>query len=233
MTSSSGEHPSIIAKGIRAMDVDRFDQLTRKTAGVNRRRFGHVLAALGLVWGFGARAGVDESAAKGKKKKKHKHKKRKKKGPSQSSPVTGSCGFNSKRCGTECVPLNYCCTSSECGVGAACLDGTCLCLSGFKACRGACVDQDDCCCPPGLACLPNGSCATVCTSDAQCGSTCECSDPLVSTEGPEYCRVPSDGNCDDIPLVCANTAGCPPNFACIVTFCGPTTSNRCIPLCSP
>jgi hypothetical protein len=224
MISTKREHPSIITKAVRVKDANRFDQLSRMRAGLSRRRFGRVLTVLGLVWGMGALTGDDETAAKAKKKKKRK----KKKGPSHVS-----CGSNSKRCGTECVPLNHCCTSSECGAGAACLDGTCLCLSGFKACQGACVAQDDCCCPPGLACLPNGSCATVCTSDEQCGSTCECTDPLVSTEGPQYCRIPSDGNCEDIPLVCANTAGCPPNFACIVTFCGPTTSNRCVPLCSP
>ena len=54
------------------------------------------------------------------------------------------------------------CAGVTCKDNEECVDGSCQCLTGFKECRGECVQKDDCCsdddCPSGSTCLANGTC---------------------------------------------------------------------------
>jgi hypothetical protein len=181
------------------MDGQQFDRLTQQlTLALTRRRFGAVLAALGLSAGLAM-----ESRAKPKKKKKKKAKGCKNGavkcgktcvdtatnaahcgGCGQACPSgqacaggacqTGGCSGDREPCGGACVNLDndeqHC---GECGRACAgdltCLDGDCGCADGTK-CGDACVDLDD----DDAHC---GQCNLACQGELTClGGDCGCAD---------------------------------------------------------
>jgi hypothetical protein len=85
-------------------------------------------------------------------------------------------------------------------------------------------------CGAGAYCLPNGSCATTCTTGEECAAGCFCSAPSV--EGTRRC-IELLESCDAFPQPCTSTAQCPRGRHCQFTLCGPGNihSDRCVPLC--
>ena len=97
---------------------------------------------------------------------------------------------------------------------------------GGDGCGGSCGR-----CTAGQACLPNGSCATVCDELADCATGCSCNGANI--EGMKTCGAPGF-TCEGFPQVCTGTAACPPGQTCTLTGCGQGGSieSRCIPLCA-
>ena len=199
------------------MDHDAFDRLTQQFGRVlSRRRFGAVLAALGLGAGLGA-----ETRAKPKKKKKKKPK---------------GCKNGAVNCGSACVDTQtnaaHCggCGRS-CGAGQACAGGACQtggCPGDRELCGAECVNLDndelhcgECgrACGGDLTCL-NGACG--CASGTQCGTRCADLDDDDAHCG--QCDRPCQGD-----LTCSNgRCGCASGTECgsaCVNF--QTNSNNC------
>jgi hypothetical protein len=163
------------------MDAQHFDRLTLQlTSALSRRRFGSVLAALGIATGFGVALEAEA------KKKKAKNKKPKK------------CKKGTIKCGKKCVnpqtnALNCGRCGQRCGENRACVDGQCQtgCPGEQILCGALCVDprdNDDHCggcnnpCADPLTCV-DGECA--------CAGTI-CDGECVNTDtDPEHC-----GGCD-------------------------------------
>jgi hypothetical protein len=110
----------------------------------------------------------------------------------------------------------------------------CVAESAAATCAGRCGTWANNCglavacpgCPTGQDCLANGSCATNCASDLECG-TCFCGNADI--EGQKYCDV-DVGICSGRPTSCASTRQCPPGQHCV--YCGSAQSDpRCYPLC--
>jgi hypothetical protein len=160
------------------VDADRFDDLLRfVSASPSRRGMARALGAAALAGMFGQLVGINDLAAKKKKKKKCKASKGK------------------KKCGKKCISLSSCCTSADCGGGATCQNGSCLCPTGQKPCQGACISQESCCVACGeLGVCENGSC--VCLTG---GKACE-------------------GSCIPVGNCCAST-DCGPNAVCANGTC--------------
>lgn len=185
------------------MDADRFDAVIRRWGDPTRR----ALFGTWLGGGLAGLFGLAHAEAKKKRKKKKK------------------CKGGTKKCGKKCIPQTSCCTSADCGGGATCQNGTCLCPSGHNDCQGACVPEDACCpactggqvcvdetceCPAGQpdcggACCAPASCIddACCPTDRICGTVCcaaeqICADPetAVCEEGQGSC--PAGANiCED------------------------------------
>lgn len=183
------------------MDGQQFDRLTlRLSQATSRRRFGAVLAALGL----GATLSMPREAVAKRKKKKKKPK---------------ACAGGTVRCGTVCVntksnALHCGGCGNRCGNNNACVDSTCQggCPGNQILCVGLCVDPGDneehCgdCdtkCTGDLTCL-NGQCG--CADGTRCGNEC------VNTQtDPDHC-----GGCNTPP--CANNETCQ-GGQCVATGC--------------
>jgi hypothetical protein len=91
----------------------------------------------------------------------------------------------------------------------------------------------NCGCPTGLTCMANGGCAPTCpgVGEPGCPEGCRCVGPEV---GNGYRCLPGGVRCEAFPLVCENTAACPPGSFCQLDACyGPSggRQNRCMPLC--
>ena len=163
------------------MDADRFDALLRSLAAMPSRR--DVLRGLGGAGiGLGSLRLSTVVAAKKKRKRKKKRKK---------------CKGGTKKCGKTCVPSTGCCSSSDCGTGATCVNGTCNCPSGFKNCESECIPAGQCCeaCPGDKACA-EGVCA--CPANAPF----ECPGDACFREGQ-----------------CCVTEACPVGFECVDGLC--------------
>jgi len=186
------------------MDQHPFTALTRSVRGVpSRRDVLHGLAAAGL--GLAALRLPDAVTAKKKRKKKSK----KTDTQQQCTPncVERTCGNDG--CGGSC---------GGCGANQVCHGGTC-CVpeSRGDTCAGRCGTRTNNCgqpvacatCAAGQQCLSNGSCAIVCTDNADCPSTCGgCSNPDV--EGAHHCI----GDFVRPEVFCTSTTDCPPGSHC-------------------
>jgi hypothetical protein len=151
------------------MDGHQFDRLTQQLGeALSRRRFGAVLAALGLGTGFGA--ATRAKPKKGKKKKK------------KPKP----CAAGTARCGAACVDIQsnaqHCGGCNQpCPGGQSCGGGQCQpggCEGNQERCGGNCVnlntDEQHCgecnrACNGDLTCL-DGDCA--CAAGTRCGTAC-------------------------------------------------------------
>jgi hypothetical protein len=145
-----------------------------------RRAFG--VAAGGLAANI---LGLTASAKKKKRKKK--------------------CKGGKRKCGKKCIPKANCCTDADCGGGATCQDGTCLCPNGERECEGTCIPDDICC--PGEACGQNCACRRTVEGTGFCvqsGILIEC----VQCNSSAECEA--DDQC--VPLNCTGsvTATCMP-----------------------
>jgi hypothetical protein len=184
------------------MESRRFDALVRSIDLRAPRRaaltaLGGGLAALLL------RHNVDNAEAK----KKHKHKKKRKK---------KTCKSGTKKCGTTCVPTANCCANADCGEGAICQLGTCICPDeGDVACGQSCVDlatDPSHCGACGHACmLPNSSScfhgACECSGAAnECPAGCTCA---ARFEGGFACTGGKP-----IGQECGDNEDCPPEKIC-------------------
>lgn len=152
-----------------AMDPQQFDRLTQQfSRALTRRRFGAVLAALGLGAGIAA-----QSSAKPKKGKKKKKKPK-------------PCASGTLRCGSACVDAQsnaqHCGGCNQpCPSGQSCSAGQCRggdCQGAQVRCGGQCVnpntDEQHCgacgnACTGELTCL-TGQCG--CAEDTRCGNDC-------------------------------------------------------------
>jgi hypothetical protein len=194
------------------MDGARFDRLTQQLGhGLNRRRFGALLAALGVGGGLGA-----ASSTKLKAKKKGK---KKKKAP--------TCPAGTVLCGGACVdtqadPANCGSCGNRCGnnqtcVGGQCRGGGCVdtqsnaqhCGGCGNACQGAltCI-SGQCGCAAGTKC--GNQCVNTQTDDANCGS---CGNGCTSgkrcqggqcVDQPECTSQAQCGGSSSNDLVCRN-----------------------------
>jgi hypothetical protein len=61
----------------------------------------------------------------------------------------------------------------------------------------------------GQQCLSNGSCAIVCSDDADCLFGCGCSNPDI--DGARHCI---GGRLEPMPVLCTRTADCPQGSHC-------------------
>jgi hypothetical protein len=134
------------------MDGSRFDTWTRRGLGAPAGGFVAALFGLGVL---------DNANAKKKRRKKKRRKK--------------ACPSSTKACGGAWIPQASCCANAECGSGAACIDGACVCLSGFAECNDDCIPEDDCCtdddCPASAPCQ-EGVCVCPRAGDVACGDDC-------------------------------------------------------------
>jgi hypothetical protein len=217
------------------MDAQRFDCLTLKlSSALSRRRFGSVLAALGLAAGFG---GALESEGK---KKKGKNKKPKK------------CKKGTIKCGKKCVnpknnALNCGRCGQRCGISRACVDGQCQtgCPGDQILCHELCVDPSDnvdhcgrcnnpcadpltcvdgkCVCADGEVC--DGDCVDLQTDREHCGScghacggdeTCNAGECSSAVACHTSCRP--DQICESNP--------CPCSIHCGSGLCGDCCSDQ-------
>jgi hypothetical protein len=161
------------------MDDERFDAWTRRAFGV---------AAGGLAATILGLTATDDVDAKKKKRKKKK------------------CKGGKKKCGKKCIPKSNCCTDADCGGGATCQDGTCLCLAGERECEGTCIPEDVCC--PGEA----------------CGENCSC---RRTVEGTGFCV---QGGILIACVQCNSSAECEAGDQCVQQNCGGATA-VCVPPC--
>jgi hypothetical protein len=174
------------------MDSARFDALLRSFNRGSRRATFRLLAGA-VMGGLVPRLVFIDANAKRKRKK------RKKK--NQKALCTPTCDgrpCGDDGCGASC---------GSCGTGSVCAEGSCLCLSGYKACQGACIPQSDCC---TAADCPAGS-----------GRTCQ-SGSCLCPNGQQD----SGGVCADPPPCRGAGGSCPFNgidTSCCSNFCfGPT-----------
>jgi hypothetical protein len=202
------------------VDADRFDLLARSLVTSSRRGLSRALAGLGIVGGLSPLLAVTDAEAKKKRKKKKK-----------------KCKKSQKKCGKKCIPKTSCCTSADCGGGATCQNGACLCPSGQKDCQGACVPEDDCCpactggrvcvaetceCPTGQqdcqgTCIPNDECCPACAAGQVCDSGfCVCAADTIDCG--EFCCDPADEIChvEDGFIQTCEAGGCPATDWCNV-----------------
>lgn len=196
------------------LDGSAFDTLTRSLlAGASRRRLAGMLGALGL--------GVLGTGLTTEAKRKHKkHKKRTK--PSCTPQCAGkTCGDDG--CGASC---------GACSSGQTCQDGTCACVPEPQSttCGGQCATKTNncgqsvtCSCLGTRTCLSNGTCAQLCTSNADCPSSCSgCGGQL--TDPQRYCLY--EAACVNL-ATCDTTNDCPLGYQCL--SCGP--DSRCAAMC--
>lgn len=202
------------------MDSQRFDDLLRSLAsGLSRRAtIGAALSGLFASSSLG-QLGEDADARKRRKKKKKK-----------------KCKGGTKKCGKKCIPTTTCCSSSDCGNGGTCANGSCNCASGFKDCNGACIADDQCCasCPGDTVCT-EGDCVcpddapfdcpgNVCVPGSQCCDTSDCSTGQTCDQGFCICSAGEIACgalcCDQSDEICKVDDENPP--ACQAGLC-PTT----------
>lgn len=188
------------------MGQSRFDAALRLLANSTGRRA--ALHSLGVAT-VATLADLGLGSVSARKKKKHKKKKHKRCTPSCVGKVCGDDG-----CGGVC--------GVACSVDLVCQDGTCVCASGV-----ACQTR---CCRSGQVCLANGDCARICTSAADCPSTCDCA--FVGLDGQRYC-IPSGLTCSQVPQVCGGptTPPCPQDHECLFLLTC-FSESRCVPFCS-
>jgi hypothetical protein len=184
------------------LDGENSDRLCRHLTTPPTRRG----ALMGLVGGTLSLLGLADATAKKKKKKK-------KKGG-------GDGGTNG---GASCTPN---CAGRDCGDPDGCggrCQGPCfaceVCVNG--ACQPGCAD--------GL-CLANNTCADECAGGDLCPEACTCLPHiLVGNPAGDIC-IQASNRCDT--PACASDATCPPGEACMRTFCGMSSANRCFPVCA-
>jgi hypothetical protein len=210
------------------MDGDRFDDWTRGLTAVRSRRTLTRILGGGALLASLVAVGLGEAAAKGKGKGKKKPRKK---------PV---CLCSAAGCTSQKVKkpskliqqdprCNYAgrCTTNPCAAGALPPGSPppgCSPQPDATTCAGLCGERLNNCnqpvacpCPSGLTCLPNGTCARLCTAEAECaGCTPGDSCSLPSTEGQRLCIV-GDIFCQNRPScdpANPTTSGCPVGFAC-------------------
>lgn len=181
------------------MDSERFDRVAKTLALAGTRRgVVRLLAVLPFAGVLAERLGEDASAAGRRKRRKAKHRHQTGKDKEHRKGKRKGKGK-----GTEpCRPASFAET----------------CAPGCGKRRNNCNQPVDCPCPSGLTCLPNGTCARVCTVDADCAdctpANSQCSRP--SFEAQKLCTP--DQLCSNLQTCDpANTTGCPQGFACIPT----------------
>jgi hypothetical protein len=180
------------------MDQHHIAAWTRSVRSLpSRRDVVRALAGAGL--GLSALRLSDSVAAKNKKKRKKKSCRR-----NCTDRVCGNDG-----CGGSC---GVCAASQVCHGGSCCVPE-----SRGATCAARCGTWTNNCgqsvicstCETGQQCLSNGSCAIVCTGNADCSGTCGgCSNPSV--EGPSHCI----GDLVRPQVQCTSTTDCPPGSHC-------------------
>jgi hypothetical protein len=185
------------------MKTQRFADLLRcLIVGISRRSLLAGLAA-GMM-GLPPGALGPKAVAKKHHKRKRKHRSCKK------NCASKTCGPDG--CGGRC---------GACGMGAGCVDGTCLCLEGFRSCQGGCIPASLCCldanCPAGTnQTCQAGICACalgqqdsggVCGAEPSClgnGALCGLNNECCSAE----CIGSIACNCSEANQPCHTTADC-------------------------
>jgi hypothetical protein len=160
------------------MDDLRCDAWTRRWLGV---------AAGGIASAILGLAVIDDVDAKKQRNKK-------------------KCKKSKKRCGKKCIPKSNCCRDADCGGGATCQDGTCLCPDGERECEGTCISDDVCC--PGEA----------------CGQNCACRRTI---EGTGFCIQQTLSACEQ----CNSSAECVGDAQCVLLDCAGSVTATCLPPC--
>jgi hypothetical protein len=188
------------------MDSARFDRLTRVIGTLSTRR-----AALGLLSALGlAGALADDGDAK-KKRKKCKKKcgpcRKCKKGKCKPKPDGADCGGGATCQSGECVCPTECCADSDCGSDCAvCDSGQCV-----STCPDGQVCQGDTCvasCPTGQkecngVCIPENQCCGGCPAGQTCcTNVVECKD---TRNDPDFCGGCANHQCPG-GAFCANGA---------------------------
>jgi hypothetical protein len=183
------------------MDELRFDALSRSFTVLDarrvlvRRELTRLVGGLALG-GLVAALGLRETPAKRKKKSK-------KKRGSTAATCTPNCGNRTcggNGCGGSC---------GVCGAGAGCVEGSCLCLSGFKPCQGGCIPLEQCC-PSN--CDDGNPCTTGACNAGTCAQTPVADGTLCLNAEDQVC---SGGVCATPPVCCTpNIGGCPGDFPC-------------------
>jgi hypothetical protein len=200
------------------MDHERFDDLTRALAtSTSRRQFLKTLAG-GAAGGLLALLGIGEAAADDTCKPNGK-KCRKNAQCCSNNCVSGTCAAcpsGQRLCNGSCIPQNDCCTNADCASDQICQNGTCV--TPCTANGGICGGDGDCCsgncsngfcCDPGQVGLSNGSCATPCSSTADCSCSAR-SSCQQDTSGVRYCL-----NADAPPTdPCATNGECDQGYYC-------------------
>lgn len=199
------------------MDADRFDILTRSlTEPCTRRGLTRLLG--GVTFGGPLfLLGLAEAEAKRKHKKR---KKRKKKGDGQrgAAPDPGITAPPGPSCTPDCAGKT--CGDDGCGgscgacTGGTCEAGQCVCPSGEKVCKGACVDPYNCwldelfdpetcrCCKrhnEPCSNIDNQCCSGICRTDPAGGDVCEGWNGGEACTWDGQCRA---GSCQDGTCFC-------------------------------
>lgn len=239
------------------MDGHRFDRMTRQLGhALSRRRFGAVLAALGLGANLGLTAGT---AAKKKKKKKPKPCPNGtikcgavcvdlQTDPQHCGSCPHACASNETCRGGQCRPpvIETCLTSDDCRDGAPISDltcnaqGRCECISasvGHHRCLPDAPSRCGLCCaggtPLGQECLQFGGGITgdlVCRSETFDGCLCPEHMPESCPSRSGFCSMDTDTDprrCGPFCEDCTLTdAVCCDGFC--RRGCSPSTSGSCM-----
>ena len=208
------------------MDSSKFDDLTKALATSTSRR--QALKALGasVVGGILGLSGIDTALAK----------KPLCRGNGSKCSLGQQCcsGYCANNVCT-CPPAPACNRACPCPSDSTCQNGTCVattttsttttstttttpmclpggstCLSNSQCCSDLCctgIAGVATCCPTGTVCLNNGTCATLCTSDADCSSGCSCAPDI---DGVNFCTSGGVGT------TCIQDIDCPTGLFCAI-----------------
>lgn len=187
------------------MDSERFDALTRTVAS-RRAALAGLVSGVTALLGLG---GVEDAAA---------HNPipgcRKIKDPEQRE----ACLRRAKRH----IKLKHSCKPQPVAV---------TCANRCGVTRNNCKKAVSCTCPAGKLCLGNSSCSRLCFVPGlpgDCPPGCGCG--VSAIEGGNHCIPSTISQCEQVPLTCVNSAGCPHGHFCAPTGC-PGFSGRCVPVC--